>query len=229
MSETACILKDIHKSYPAPEGRQEVRILRGIDLAVESGDALAIVGPSGSGKSTLLNIMGCLDKPDKGTVTIAGRDVTGCSHRELAEIRNRQLGFIFQSHYLLAQCSALENVLVPTLALRKGERGGDHLELAKSLLKRVGLADRLTYRPPQLSGGESLRVAVARSLINKPRLLLADEPTGSLDAKTSEKLADLLLDLNRADGVTLVVVTHSRELAERIGRIYQLRDGVLHG
>lgn len=195
-------------------------VLDGVDLGVAAGESVAIVGPSGSGKSTLLNLMGALDVPTSGTVLLNGRELTGLSDEELAAIRNRELGFIFQAHHLLPQLTALENVLLPVLTGRAEER-------ARALLTRVGLGERLYHRPGQLSGGESQRVAVVRALINRPQLLLADEPTGALDHATAESLADLLVQLNREEGVALVVVTHWPALAQRMSRRYELRDGRL--
>ena len=220
-------LKSIYKSYRAPEGSHFIPVLRGLDLSVVSRSAISIVGPSGSGKSTLLNIMGCLDVPDSGIFKIGSRDLKGFSQQRLAEIRNREIGFVFQGHHLLPQCTVLENVMVPTLAYKEGRFPLEDVERAKMLLVKVGLGGRFSHRPAQLSGGECQRVAVARALINRPNILLADEPTGSLDGDTSEKLGDLLIEVNREENVTLVVVTHSMELAKRIGKIYYLRDGVL--
>ncbi len=227
MSENGRLIEltDLVKRYDSPDAGGGATVLNGVSLTVARGQSLAIIGPSGSGKSTLLNLIGALDKPTSGRVVIDGQDLCDLSDRRLAEIRNRRIGFVFQLHHLLAQCTALENVLVPTLA-RGGsdERAG---ERAKRLLERVGLSLRMNYRPGQLSGGERQRVALVRALINEPDLLLADEPTGSLDGKASDELADLLVELNREDGVTLVVVTHSQRLAERMGRRLELRDGRL--
>ncbi len=202
-------------------------MLKELSLEVARGESVAVVGPSGSGKSTLLHIIGTLDRPTSGSITLDGRDLGALDDRQLAEVRNRQIGFVFQSHYLLPQCTVLENVLVPTLAspdsvARKG--AGDR---AERLLSRVGLAERKAHRPGQLSGGERQRVAVVRALINQPQLLLADEPTGSLDHKSAQELGQLLLELNREEGVTLVVVTHALELARRMARVLELRDGTL--
>ncbi len=235
MAETPPLveLDDVTKRYPSPGGEDGSRrdpngqpVLRGITLAVAEGEALAVVGPSGSGKSTLLNLIGTLDRPTTGRVRLAGRDLSAMDAEALAEVRARRLGFVFQLHHLLPQCTALENVLVPALA----ETAAVPAEVAdrgRRLLERVGLADRMAYRPGHLSGGERQRVAVARALINQPALLLADEPTGSLDREASERLADLLVALNRDDGVTLVVVTHAVALARRMGRVLELRDGTL--
>jgi lipoprotein-releasing system ATP-binding protein len=223
MSETAPILRlaGVAKSYRSPEG-VETPVLRGVDMTLAPGESVAICGPSGCGKSTLLNIIGTLDRPGSGTVALDGRDVTALSEVELSEVRSRVLGFVFQMHHLLPQCSILENVLVPTLTGR-GPDGAE--ERARKLLERVGLAARASHRPGQLSGGECQRAAVVRALINKPRLLLADEPTGSLDRASADALAQLLGELNREEGVALVTVTHSPELAKRAGRVLELRDG----
>lgn len=201
-----------------------VDILTDINFQLAAGAAVAIVGPSGSGKSTLLNLLGALDRPTRGTVRLADRDLSQLSEDELAGIRSRQVGFIFQLHHLLPQCTVLENVLVPTLTLPPNP---DSRERAIELLKRVGLQQRLAHRPGQLSGGECQRVAVARALINKPQLLLADEPTGSLDHANATSLGKLLLELNRQEGIALVVVTHSLELARQLPRVMELRDGKL--
>lgn len=202
-------------------------ILRGLDLTVAAGEAVAIMGPSGSGKSTLLNILGTLDKPSSGTVDIGGTNPFTLADVELARFRNRTIGFIFQLHHLLPQCSALENVLLPTAAFGDGP-GADALRArAEKLLDRVGLKHRLHDRPARLSGGERQRVAVARALINTPKLLLADEPTGSLDHAAAENIAALLCELKKEENLALVVVTHSVELAKRMDRTLLLNDGVL--
>jgi len=221
-------LVDVTKTYGDPGDPASVSVLKGITLKIEQGKAIVIVGPSGCGKSTLLNIVGGLDHATSGQVLLDGRDLAKVDDDELARIRNRQIGFVFQMHHLLPQCTVLENVLVPTLAT-KGQADGAALRReAESLLDRVGLADRMSHRPGELSGGQRQRVAVARALINKPKVLLADEPTGSLDEESSRSIAELLARLNREDGVTLVVVTHSRELACRIGHVMELRGGVLN-
>ena len=216
-------LEAVHKQYESAD-RDPVPVLKGISLTVNRGDSIAIVGPSGSGKSTLLNILGSLDSPTNGSIQLDGQELAHLSEQELASVRNRKIGFIFQSHHLLPQCSVLENVLVPTLA-ESGKAPADAVERAKQLLDRVGLSHRLTHRPAQLSGGECQRVAVVRALINQPSLILADEPTGALDRSTAESLAELLVELNRDDRVTLIVVTHSTELASRMGTTHQLQDG----
>jgi lipoprotein-releasing system ATP-binding protein len=216
-------LAGVTKSYASPEG-VETPVLRGIDLKLAAGESMAIAGPSGCGKSTLLNIIGTLDRPTSGTVTLTGRDVPSLTEKQLAELRSGVIGFVFQFHHLLPQCSILENVLVPTLV---GTPPEDPEGRARKLLERVGLGSRLTHRPGQLSGGECQRAAVVRALINRPQLLLADEPTGSLDRGSAASLAQLLGELNREEGVALVYVTHSADLAARAGRVLELRDGRL--
>ncbi len=220
-------LVHVTKNYDSPGDTGSVRVLKDITFQLNDGRSLVIVGPSGSGKSTLLNIIGALDRPTQGQVLFDGRDLTKLNDKDLAEIRNRRIGFVFQLHHLLPQCTVLENILVPTLA-GKGELSGkDAHKRATDLLERVGLKDFLQYRPAELSGGQRQRVAVVRALINKPKLLLADEPTGSLDMAASENLADLLVELNQSEQVTMIVVTHSLEFAGHIGPVSELKDGVL--
>ena len=221
------ILENVSKRYAGPDGADGPVILRDVSLTLAAGESLAVIGPSGCGKSTLLNLMGTLDRPTSGRVLLDGRDVSGLGDEALAAVRNRRIGFVFQLHHLLPQCTTMENVLVPTLAGGKATDTGGAEKRARALLDRVGLGARLDYRPGQLSGGERQRVAVARALINRPALLLADEPTGSLDRAASEDLARLLADLNREEGVTLVVVTHSPALAARMARTMELGDGSL--
>jgi len=215
-------VRDVHKGYETAHDRVEV--LRGISLAMAAGEAAAIVGPSGSGKSTLLHIIGTLDEPSSGTVLIGGDEPFGLSEPELARFRNRTIGFIFQDHHLLPQYSVLENVLIPTLAY-PDQAGAEPRQRALDLLDKVGLSHRLTHRPAELSGGERQRVAVARALINQPRLLLCDEPTGSLDQATATAVGDLLLELHRRYRAVLIVVTHSLELAGRFQRRLELKEG----
>ncbi len=210
-------LINISKSY---EGSPPV--LDDVTLSVGVGDTVAVTGPSGSGKTTLLNIAGGLDLPSLGTVKIDGEDLSTLSDSQLASIRNTRVGFVFQLHHLLPQCTALENVMVPAIPA-----GPETRDRAVGLLERVDLADRVDYMPAKLSGGERQRVAVARALINQPGLILADEPTGSLDADSSRKLADLLLDLSGGKDMALVVVTHSQELAGRMAVKYRLVNGRL--
>jgi ABC-type lipoprotein export system ATPase subunit len=220
-------LTRVSKDYASPNGGPPVSVLKNVDLHVAAGEALAIIGPSGSGKSTLLNIMGALDHPSAGQVRLDGRELSSLSELELATVRNRSIGFVFQLHHLLPQCTVLENVLVPTLTEPAALQTDAALERAEELLKWVDLAPRLSHRPSQLSGGERQRVAVVRALINRPKLLLADEPTGSLDHGTAVKLVELLVELNKKEGVALVLVTHSLELAHRLPRVLELREGSL--
>ena len=236
MSSTEPILKlvNLSKRYDSPDGDAKVPVLKDISLEVSRGESLAIVGPSGSGKSTLLQIMGTLDRPTSGEVTLNGQELNRLDDNQLAAVRTRELGFVFQAHYLLPQCTVLENVLVPTLALPhtslppgSGKNPESAAARAARLLTRVGLAERLSHRPGQLSGGERQRVALVRALINQPQLLLADEPTGSLDHASARNLAQLLLELNREEGVTLILVTHARDLARLMSRVLMLRDGSL--
>ena len=220
-------LIDVGKTYESPGDTGNVCVLKDINLKLDEGESLVIVGPSGSGKSTLLNIIGALDRPTSGRVLFDGRDLSTLEESELARIRNRQIGFVFQLHHLLPQCTVLENVLVPTLAGKNRPSTEEIRDRAINLLHRVGLEDFLLHRPGELSGGQRQRVAVVRALINQPKLLLADEPTGSLDREASENIADLLVELNQSEKVTLIVVTHSRELAKRMGRIMELTEGAL--
>ena len=217
-------IRNLSKTYRAPDGGDAVDVLRGADLKLAAGETLSIVGPSGSGKSTLLNIIGALDRADSGEVLVDGRDIEKLSDAEIATYRNTTIGFIFQLHHLLPQCTILENVLVPTLARDGGDRSGLR-DRATKLLESVGLSHRLHHRPGQLSGGERQRVAVARALINAPKLLLADEPTGALDRTTAARLVDLLLAISRAQGVAVMMVTHAPELAKRMARAVELVDG----
>jgi predicted ABC-type transport system involved in lysophospholipase L1 biosynthesis ATPase subunit len=236
MSSPAPILKlvNITKRYESPDGMAPLPVLNEVSLEVNRGESLAIVGPSGSGKSTLLQIIGTLDRPTTGEVSLNGQELSRLDDNQLAAVRNRELGFVFQAHYLLPQCTVLENVLVPTLASGGTGRTPDNETKPESvaaratrLLARVGLSGRLSHRPGQLSGGERQRVALVRGLINRPQLLLADEPTGSLDHASARNLAQLLLELNREEGVTLILVTHARDLAQLMSRVLVLRDGQL--
>ena len=203
---------------------RELVILHEVSLAMNPGDSAVVMGPSGSGKSTLLNIIGTLEPPTSGCVTIGGVDPFKLDERRLARFRNRMIGFVFQEHHLLPQCTALENVLLPTLAGR-GDNGA--LERAGRLLDRVGLSGRLDHRPAELSGGERQRVAIARALVNRPRVLLADEPTGNLDRTTAESIGSLLLEVHQEQQTILIVVTHSDRLAERFPKRWELVEGTL--
>jgi ABC-type lipoprotein export system ATPase subunit len=227
MPPTETILKLANVAQRYDSGAGAVNVLKGISLEVARGESLAIIGPSGSGKSTLLNIIGTLDRATSGEVNLAGQDLNRLDDNQLAAVRNRQIGFVFQAHHLLPQCTVLENVLVPTLAGAKGDLRRTAPERAGRLLQRVGLGERTHHRPGEISGGERQRVAVVRALINQPQLLLADEPTGALDRAAAEQLAQLLLELNREEGVTLIVVTHALDLARKMGRVLALQDGVL--
>jgi len=219
-------LEHVWKHYDSGSG-EPTEVLKDVSLTVAPGESLAVVGPSGSGKSTLLNIAGALDRPTRGSVLLGGRDLCALGEAELAAVRNRSIGFVFQLHHLLAQCTIWENVLIPTLAGGHAREAGEAEARARSLLQRVGLGDRLSHRPGQLSGGERQRVAVVRALINQPGLLLADEPTGSLDRAAAKNLTQLLVELNGDEQVTLVVVTHAAYVAEQMGRAMELRDGTL--
>jgi len=215
----------IAKTYDSPAG--PVTVLHELDLRVAAGESVAIVGPSGSGKTTLLNLLGALDQPTSGSVTIDGVKLGGLDAEAAARFRNRSIGFIFQLHYLLPQCTILENVLVPRLSGTWEEDAATTRTRAESLLEQVGLRDRMLHRPWQLSGGEQLRAAIARALINQPKIILADEPTGSLDPATGERIADLLLRTHETAHVALIVVTHNPALAQRMHRTYRLAGGKL--
>jgi lipoprotein-releasing system ATP-binding protein len=216
-------ISEITKEYATPRG--PLTVLSGVSLSLERGDAAAIMGPSGAGKSTLLYILGGLEPPTAGVITLDGRNPYQLPEKELAQFRNRMVGFIFQDHCLLPQCSVLENVLIPTLVAVDRD---DYPKRARELLEQVGLADRLEHRPAELSGGEKQRVALARSLIQRPHLLLCDEPTGNLDEASADVVAGLLLELHRRQETMLIVVTHSADLAARFPRRYELSHANLH-
>ena len=215
-------MKDICKDYP--QGRETVRVLKNINLQVKEGDYLAIMGPSGSGKTTLMNLIGCLDVPTSGEYLLAGKDRHGATSNELAQVRNQLLGFVFQSFYLLPKMSAIDNVALPLLyaGVPKKERR----ERAIEALKLMGLGERLEFRPNQLSGGQCQRVAIARAIVGKPKLLLADEPTGALDSAAGEQIMDIFDSLNQ-NGATIIMITHERFIAERAKEIRFIRDGIL--
>jgi ABC-type lipoprotein export system ATPase subunit len=215
-------LKGVTRTFASAPGSPEV--LKGVDFSIDAGESASVVGPSGCGKSTLLNLIGTLDKPTSGTITFDGRDVQSMNDTDVAAFRNRSIGFVFQLHHLLPQCTAIENVLVPTLVNADSK---DAQSRAEQLLERVGLKDRMHYRPGLLSGGERQRVAVVRALINQPQLLLADEPTGSLSPDGAMELAHLLLELNREENLALIVVTHSVAIAETMDKVYTFADGKL--
>jgi lipoprotein-releasing system ATP-binding protein len=213
----------LSKDYPTPSG--PLPILRDLSLELHPGESLAIMGPSGSGKSTFLHIVGTLDRPTSGTVRLSGKDPFTLAERELADFRNRHIGFVFQDHHLLPQCSVLENVLIPTLVSR--DNRGEVEAWARQLLDRVGLSGRLNHRPAELSGGERQRVAVARALVQHPVLLLADEPTGNLDRSTAQAVGQLLFELHRQEQTVLIVVTHSSELARLFPQRVEMSEGKL--
>lgn len=218
-------LENISKEYFNAESGIKREVLKGVSLNINKGDALSIVGPSGSGKSTLLNIIGTLDMPTSGIVKFMGSEINDYTDNQLAEIRNQKIGFIFQSHHLLPQLNLLENVLLPTIAQKGKAKKKLALERALVLLKEVGLENNIHQLPGQLSGGECQRTAVVRALINEPELILADEPTGSLDNNSAEIIGELLSKINKEKNVALIVVTHNMKLAKTIGNVYQFVDG----
>jgi lipoprotein-releasing system ATP-binding protein len=215
------IVRDLTKIFV--HGGRRLEVLRGIDLEVRPGERVSVVGASGVGKSTLLHVLGTLDVPTRGQILFDGRDITRLNASQLAEFRNREIGFVFQFHHLLPEFTALENAMMPALIQRVPRMEAERR--ARAILERVGLAERLTHRPGELSGGEQQRVALARALIMNPKLLLADEPTGNLDTKTGEGIHQLFLELNRERGMTMLVVTHNPELAGHMPRRYSMVDG----
>ena len=223
MTDSTCALKvlDLHKEFDLQH--DSVRVLDDVSFEAEAGESIVVTGPSGSGKSTLLHIVGTLEPPTSGSVQIDARSPFDWPEKELARFRNQTIGFVFQEHHLLPQYSVIENVLLPTLAAAATSDGKS--ERARELLDRVGLSDRLEHRPGQLSGGERQRVAIARALINRPRILLCDEPTGSLDTATAGQVSDVLFDLHEREGMLMLVVTHSLELAARFPRHLRLKEG----
>ena len=216
-------LENVHKTYDL--GEIQVQALRGISVAVREGEFVAVMGPSGSGKSTVMNILGCLDRPTRGHYYLDGVDVSGMTKTELARIRNRKLGFVFQQFNLLSRTSALENVELPTVYA--GINPEERTKRAMESLTRVGLADRAGHHPSQLSGGQQQRVAIARALVNRPAILLADEPTGNLDSRTSVEIMHILQTLNEEQGLTIVLVTHEQDIAQYAKRTLEFRDGKL--
>ena len=213
---------DLFKTYQM--GAVDVHALRGLSVTINKGEVVAIMGPSGSGKSTLMNILGCLDRPTSGRYLLNGENVQAMEGNQLADIRNRQVGFVFQSYNLLSRSTALSNVMMP-LRYRRNNGHQDIKQTAKELLVRVGLEDRITHKPYELSGGQQQRVAIARALVNDPAIVLADEPTGNLDSKSGEEIMELLLGLNEEKGVTLIIVTHDPEVASFTHRTVRLFDG----
>lgn len=224
MSVKVVEAKDLKKTYQM--GMVEVHALRGVSLTIDKGEILAIMGPSGSGKSTLMHLLGCLDKPTSGKYILNGRDVSRMDGNQLAHIRNKEVGFIFQSYNLLPRLTAMANVMLPLNYVR-GEEVKDGAGRAKELLTQVGLKDRVLHKPVEMSGGEQQRVAIARALVNQPSILLADEPTGNLDSKSGREIMDLLIRINKERGVTLIIVTHAMEVAKLTHRLVQLEDGMV--
>lgn len=217
-------LRDIYKTYL--QGKMEVPVLGGISLSVEEGEYLAIMGPSGSGKTTLMNIIGCLDSATSGEYILEGENIAGISEKRMSEVRLKSIGFVFQSFYLLSRQSALENVALPLLYA--GVRRKERSEIARRALERVGLGDRTDFKPTQLSGGQCQRVAIARAIVNNPKILLADEPTGALDTRSGEQIMEIFKSLNE-EGVTIVMITHEPEIAAHARRTLHIRDGLLLG
>ncbi len=218
-------LTDVHKHFS--NGGETVRALDGVDLTIDEGQFVAIMGRSGSGKSTMLNILGCMDRPTSGHYRLSGQQVASLDDDALSAVRNQYIGFVFQSFHLLPRLTALDNVMLPLRYVREDHDGSsDGADRARTLLERVGLSDRMSHRPNEMSGGQRQRVAIARSLINQPTLLLADEPTGNLDSSTSDEIMALLQELNDA-GQTVVMVTHEPEVAEHAGRTIVMRDGAI--
>jgi len=213
---------DLVKTYQM--GEIEVNALRGLSMSVKKGEVIAIMGPSGSGKSTLMNMLGCLDRPTKGTYILNGENVQTMNDDQLADVRNRQVGFIFQSYNLLSRSTAVANVMLP-LRYRNNNGHGDPQKIAQELLIRVGLEDRMNHKPFEMSGGQQQRVAIARALVNDPAIVLADEPTGNLDSTSGREIMDLLLGLNKERGVTLIIVTHDPKIADLTQRTVRILDG----
>jgi lipoprotein-releasing system ATP-binding protein len=224
-TKTLLTARNIHKKYQ--QGASALHILKGVDLDVLQGEVLALVGPSGAGKSTLLHILGGLDRPSEGDVLLEGKSVYTINDAERARIRNRQVGFVFQFYHLLPEFTALENVALPALITNGVAKPQPSLARAQELLEKVGLKDRVTHRPHELSGGEQQRVAIARALINTPKIVFCDEPTGNLDSQSGEAIIELLLNLNKVERQTLVIVTHDEKIAARSNRVVRIKDGKL--
>lgn len=220
MTDNVILVRDLHKIYKI--GEIEVRALDGVSFAIERGEVISIMGPSGSGKSTLMNLLGCLDHPTSGSYALDGEEVSELDDDQLAGIRNRKVGFVFQSFNLLPRATALANVELP---MRYAGQVSNRLQRASEALDSVGLSDRLTHRPTELSGGQQQRVAIARALVNNPAILMADEPTGNLDSKSGKEIMELLLNLNKTKGTTLIIVTHDPAISAQTQRVIRLRDG----
>jgi ABC-type lipoprotein export system ATPase subunit len=218
-------LRDIYKTYNL--GEVDVPVLKGISLNVKQGELVALMGASGSGKSTLMNILGCLDHPTSGEYWLEGREISGLTAKEQARLRNRMIGFVFQNFNLLPRTTALENVLMPLTYTKENLSEHQMKQRATELLQKVGLGDRSDHQPSQLSGGEQQRVAIARSLVNHPQVLFADEPTGNLDSHTSEEILQMFQQLNSAEGITLILVTHDPNVAQHAERIIRIKDGLI--
>ena len=218
-------LKEIHKTYYL--GEIDLPVLKGVSLNVKHGELVALMGASGSGKSTLMNILGCLDHPTSGEYWLDGREISGLTAKEQARLRNRMVGFVFQNYNLLPRTTALENVLMPLTYTKENLSEHQMRQRATELLQKVGLGDRTDHQPSQLSGGEQQRVAIARSLVNRPRVLFADEPTGNLDSRTSEEILQMFQQLNSVEGITLILVTHDPNVAQHAQRIIRIKDGLI--
>jgi len=218
-------LRDIYKTYHL--GEVDLPVLKGVSLNVRHGELVALMGASGSGKSTLMNILGCLDHPTSGEYWLDGREISRLTAQEQARLRNRMVGFVFQNYNLLPRTTALENVLMPLTYTKESLSEHQMRQRATELLQKVGLVDRADHQPSQLSGGEQQRVAIARSLVNQPRVLFADEPTGNLDSRTSEEILHMFQHLNSAEGITLILVTHDPNVAQHAQRIIRIRDGLI--
>ncbi len=219
--------KNLYKVYQL-EGGEKVEALKGVNLEIRKGEMLALMGPSGSGKSTLLNLLGGIDKPTKGEVLINGKNINNMKDKELAKFRNKNIGFVFQFHYLLPEFTALENVIIPTQFYRY-MKPKDAEEKAKRLLSKLNLRERFYHRPSQMSGGEQQRVAIARAIINEPEIILADEPTGNLDTSNTEVVMGIFTELNREKNITIVIATHDNFVASFCNRIIKLKDGLIEG